>query len=333
MAASKVPAAGWGLILAYMAFCVVTQDQSADTPAAACGFGFQELMSADPAEKTKKLSAELANGRQAVMVIIGVFFQGGMTGSAWGDRFSYTASTLRAFGSELGVQAPVGFLEPAGFAADGGVETFKRRPQMEFKHGRILMLATLGYIAPEITGKLQGCLSPLAGSKFAVVPNSLAAISKVPAAGWGPILAHMVFCAVTQDQSADAPAAACGFGFQELMSADPAEKTNKLSAELANGRQAVMVIIGVFFQDGMTGSAWGGWSNYTASTLRVFKSELGVPDPVGYLDPAGFTVDGSVGNFKRHQTEHKHGRISMRATLGYVTPEAVSYTHLRAHET
>ena len=35
----------------------------------------------------------------------------------------------------------------------------------------------------EITGKFPGYLSPSAGLKFADVPNGLAAISKVPAAG------------------------------------------------------------------------------------------------------------------------------------------------------
>ena len=29
-------------------------------------------------------------------------------------------------------------------------------------------------------------------------------------------------------------------------------------------------------QDGLTGSAWGDWANYTASPLRAFESELGV---------------------------------------------------------
>ena len=41
-----------------------------------------------------------------------------------------------------------------------------------------------------------------------------------------------------------------------------------------------------------------------------FENELGVQDPVGFWDPAGFTADGSVENFKRRrQTELKHGRI------------------------
>ena len=60
-----------------MAFCEVSQDQSPGTPAAAGDFGFKVLTSSDPAEKTKKLSAELANGRLAMMAIIGMFFQVG----------------------------------------------------------------------------------------------------------------------------------------------------------------------------------------------------------------------------------------------------------------
>ena len=101
----------------------------------------------------------------------------------------------------------------------------------------------------EITGKFPGYLSPSAGLKFADVPNGLAAISKVPAAGWGQILAYMAYCEVSQDQSAGTPAAAGDFGFKVLTASDPAEKTKKLNAELANGRLAMMAIIGMFFQE------------------------------------------------------------------------------------
>ena len=74
-------------------------------------------------------------------------------------------------------------------------------------------------------------------------------------------------------------------------------------------------------EDGLTGSAWGDWANYTASPLRAFENELGVQAPVGFWDPAGFTADGSVEDFKRRRaTEIKHGRISMLATMGYITP-------------
>merc|ERR1711920_858689 len=278
--------------------------------------------SSDPAEKTKKLSAEIANGRLAMMAIIGMFFQDGLTGSAWGDWALYTASPLRAFESELGVQDPVGFWDPAGFTADGNVENFQRRCQTELKHGRVSMLATMGYITPEITGKLPGYLSPSMGIKFADVPNGLAAISKVPSAGWAQILAYGAFCELSQDQSPGTAASQGDFGFKVLTSSDPAEKQKKLAAELANGRLAMMAIIGMFFQDGLTGSAWGDWALYTASPLRSFENELGVQAPVGFWDPLVLAADGDSDAFtRRRTTELKHGRVSMIACLGYIVPE------------
>merc|ERR1719436_507151 len=256
-----------------------------------------------------------------MMAIIGMFFQDGLTGSAWGDWALYTDSPLRAFESELGVQAPVGFWDPVGYTTDGSVENFNRRRQTELKHGRISMLATMGYITPELTGKFPGYLSPSMGLKFADVPNGLAALSKVPAIGWAQIIGYMSFCEISADQSPGTPGADGDFGWKVLTSDDPAAKTKKLNAELANGRLAMMAIIGMFFQDGLTGSAWGDWALYTASPLRAFESELGVQPPVGFWDPAGMSGDGSVEVFQRRRyVELKHGRVCMLACLGYIVP-------------
>merc|ERR1711992_439094 len=270
-------------------------------------------------EKTKKLNAEIANGRLAMMAIIGMFFQDGLTGSAWGDWASYTDSPLRAFENELGVQAPVGFWDPVGFTSDGNVEDFNRRRTTEIKHGRVSMLATMGYITPEITGKLPGYLSPSNGLKFEDIPNGLGAISKVPAAGWLQILAYGAFCELSKEEASPGSG---DYGFKVLTSDDPEVVRTKLSAELANGRLAMMAIIGMFFQDGLTGSAWGDWASYTDSPLRAFENELGVQAPVGFWDPLGFTADGNVEDFNRRRTtEIKHGRVSMLACMGYMTPE------------
>ena len=95
--------------------------------------------------------------------IIGMFFQDGLTGSAWGDWSLYTASPLRArdeskvarnfFGGEstsyssfdpakeLGVQDPIGFWDPLGLSADKDEATFKRRRAVEIKHGRIVRIS------------------------------------------------------------------------------------------------------------------------------------------------------------------------------------------------
>merc|ERR1719436_2411906 len=274
-AISKVPGAGWAQIVAYMGYCEFSggfDDYKTGKPG---DYGWKVLTAKDPEEKKKRLNAELANGRLAMVAIIGMFFQDGLTGSAWGDWALYTASPLRAFENELGVQEPVGFWDPAGFTADGDVSSFQRRRSVELKHGRISMLATMGYITPEITGKFPGYLSPSSGLKFADIPNGLAAISKVPALGWAQIVAYAGFCELSAGSDDWKTGTPGDYGFKVLTSSDPAEKTKKLSAELANGRLAMMAIIGMFFQDGLTGSAWGDWAVYTDSPLRAFESELG----------------------------------------------------------
>ena len=94
-----------------------------------------------------------------------------------------------------------------------------------------------------------GYLSPSAGLKFADIPNGLAAVSKVPVAGWAQIAAYFGFVEFSggfDDYKSGTPG---DYGFKVLTSSDPAEKTKKLSAELANSRLAMMAIIGMFFQE------------------------------------------------------------------------------------
>jgi len=323
-ALSKVPVLGWVQVFLYCAVCEVSGINSRGEQPGQFNFKPPLLTSDDPGTTTKRLNAELANGRLAMMAIIGMFFQDGLTGSAWGDWANYTESPLRAFENELGVQAPIGFWDPAGLAVDGNVDNFKRRRETEIKHGRISMLATMGYITPELTGKFSGYLSPSAGLKFSDIPNGLAAVSKVPAVGWLQIVIYGGLCEASGwNERGEAPG-----DFQwkpPLLATDDAElKTKRLNAEIANGRLAMMAIIGMFFQDGLTGSAWGDWAGYTDSPLRAFENELGVQEPVGFWDPLGLAADGDVAVFKRRrETEIKHGRVSMLATMGYITPELV----------
>merc|ERR1711933_712092 len=203
--------------------------------------------------KTRKLNAEIANGRLAMMAIIGMFYQDGLTGSAWGDWSLYTDSPLRAFESELGVQAPVGFWDPLKLSKDGDAEAFKRRRVTEIKHGRVSMFACLGYIVPEYV-KWPGYCSPSAKLAFADIPNGLGALSKVPGAGW---VQMFLFCGLvekglfTYDPSR-APGDYENGGVLGVPNGStlPAgeTKTRKLNAEIANGRLAMMAIIGMFYQ-------------------------------------------------------------------------------------
>merc|ERR1711870_209684 len=255
----------------------------------------------NPATREKKLQAEMANGRLAMVSIIGMFFQDGLTGSAWGDWALYEASPLRSgvespgyntlperekffngFEGNIGDQPPLEFWDPVGFTKDGDVEKFLRRREVEIKHGRVSMLATIGYIVPEYF-KFPGYLSPSQGIQFADVPNGLGALSKVPLAGWLQIFAFAGVIETTgffsgsstaigfmKDSTMDGTPGDYGIGFPNFIGTvdDPEAKKSKLAAELANGRLAMVAIIGMFFQDGLTGSAWGDWALYEASPLR-----------------------------------------------------------------
>merc|ERR1719221_725911 len=270
-AISKVPAAGWFQIVLYCFLCEVNKfDEKQGNAPGDLGWKPPLLTTPGDAEKTKKrLNVEIANGRLAMMAIIGMFFQDGLTGSAWGDWANYTDSPLRAFESELGVQAPVGYWDPAGLSADGDTEAFKRRRVTEIKPGRVSMWACLGYITPEVAGKFPGYLSPSKGLAFEDIPNGLAAISKVPFLGWVQIVIYCLYCEASglgfNYIGSEATPGDLGWKPPLLSGFEGEAKTSKLNAEIANGRLAMVAIIGMFYQDGLTGSAWGDWANYTDS--------------------------------------------------------------------
>ena len=181
----------------------------------------------------------------------------------------------------------------------------------------------LADIVPEYY-KWPGYCSESKGLKFADIPNGLAALSKVPAAGWVQIF---LFCGTVEKAVlVHDPTRPPGdfvnggvLGVPNGSTMPPGDlRTRKLTSEIANGRLAMMAIIGMFYQDGLTGSAWGDWALYTDSPLRAFESEMGAMAPFGFWDPAGMCADGDVESYKRRRaTELKHGRLSMFACLGY----------------
>ncbi|CAK9062560.1 Cathepsin E-A [Durusdinium trenchii] len=93
-------------------------------------------------------------------------------------------------------------------------------------------------------------------------------------------------------------------------------------------------------QDGLTGSAWGDWANYTASPLRAEpasaaaagspefdpSTQIGAMAPLGFFDPAGFCKKGDEAGFRNlRAAEIKHGRAAMMAALGAVVQHYVKF--------
>ncbi|CAJ1335995.1 unnamed protein product [Effrenium voratum] len=68
-------------------------------------------------------------------------------------------------------------------------EKFRKNRELELKHGRICMVATIGMIVPDLFGRFGGYLSPSMNLKFSDIPCTIEAVYKVPAAGWLQIFA------------------------------------------------------------------------------------------------------------------------------------------------
>ena len=97
-------------------------------------------------------------------------------------------SSLKAFEDELGAQPPLGFFDPLGMVADGDQEKFDRLRYVEIKHGRISMLAVVGYLVQENGIRLPGDID-YSGLSFADVPNGFAAFNTISGAGIAQIVA------------------------------------------------------------------------------------------------------------------------------------------------
>ncbi len=200
-----MPFLGWAQILAYMAFCEVAKGAGSDIKAGKPGdFGWKVLTSKDPEQLNYKLQSELANCRLAMIAIVAMIVQNGVAGTTGPEMW---AGSRGAFENELGVQPPVGFWDPVGFTAGGDKEAFIRYRSIELKHGRIAMLATMGYLTPELIGKFPGYLDPNTKLAFADIPNGTAAISKarfsyeVKVVNYASLTSIFTACAAARDRT------------------------------------------------------------------------------------------------------------------------------------
>ena len=79
-------------------------------------------------------------------------------------------------------QPPLGFYDPLCLVADGDQAKFNRLREVEIKHGRVTMLAVVGYLFTEIGIRLLGDID-FSGLLFADIPGDFAPLSTIPTAG------------------------------------------------------------------------------------------------------------------------------------------------------
>lgn len=94
-------------------------------------------------------------------------------------RPSSSRRKASSFEYEVGAQPPLGFFDPLGLVADGNQEQFDRLRYVEIKHGRIAMLAVVGYLVTEADIRWPLPMDS-SGTPFAVIPSGFWAFGVLP---------------------------------------------------------------------------------------------------------------------------------------------------------
>merc|ERR1719352_1502395 len=247
-----------------------------------------------------------------------------------------------AYAKEMpGVLAPMGFFDPMGFCSADDVTKgrIKFYREVELKHGRLGMLAALGFVVGEN-------FHPLFGGDIDV-PSYLAFQQTPLQTFWPAVVAAIAIPEVFSVFSFNSPfggnpweirsdheAGDLGFDPLGLKPEDPAELKEMQTKELNNGRLAMIAAAGMILQEVATGEKLAAFSvmgkgGEDAAPKKfdgeAYAKELpGVTAPFGFFDPLGFCsaddiTEGKVKFYR--EVELKHGRVGMLAALGFVVGE------------
>ena len=177
-----------------------------------------------------------------------------------------TTSAIGAFTAETmpGALAPMGFFDPLGFAADADSATLKKYREAEVTHGRVAMLAVLGFLVGEaVEGSsflFDASISGPAISHFPQVPV-LADILIVVAIGAAEAERANIGWLDPADSPVDQPGLLKedyypgDIGFDPLgLKPESEEELNlMITKELQNGRLAMLAAAGFLAQEAVDG--------------------------------------------------------------------------------
>jgi len=158
-----------------------------------------------------------------------------------------------AFEDELGAQPPLGFYDPLDLVGDGDQEKFDRLRFVEIKHGRISMLAVVGYLVTYAGVRLPGAID-LSGTKFSDIRGGFAAFNDISGAGIAQLVALVGFLelAVMKDVTGenefvgDFRNGSFDLGWDTF---DEETQIRKRGIELNQGRAAMMGILALMVHE------------------------------------------------------------------------------------
>ena len=130
---------------------------------------------------------------------------------------------------------------------------FLRLREVELKHGRISMLAVVGYLVQEAGVRLPGDID-YSGTSFASIPNGFAAFKAIPAGGLVQLLffVGVLESSVMRDLTGEAEFVgdfrngAIDYGWETF---DEETQFKKRAIELNQGRAAMMGILGLMVHE------------------------------------------------------------------------------------
>ena len=176
-----------------------------------------------------------------------------------------------------GALPPVGFFDPLGFAANADENTLKRYREAEVTHGRVAMLAVIGFLVGEaVEGSsflFDAQISGPAISHFEQIPD-----------GWDALIVTFIGAAEAQraqigwvdpaNAQYDRPGQLrddyypgdIGFDPLGIRPEDPAELDEMITKELQNGRLAMLAAAGFLAQE--TANGLGIFENFQVSMIE-----------------------------------------------------------------
>merc|ERR1711904_334623 len=237
------------------------------------GFDPLGLKPEDPAELKEMQTKELNNGRLAMIAAAGMIVQELATGEKLAT-FALMGKKAKnfdgvAYAQEMpGVTEPLGFWDPLGFCSDEKLTEGKLKfyREVELKHGRVGMLAALGFVVGENFHPLLGGdidapsylafqQTPLEAFWPAVV-IAIAIPEIYSVFSFEPVVRRVKSDKVGQTWAirADFESGDLGFDPLGLKPEDPAELKEMQTKELNNGRLAMIAAAGMIVQELATGN-------------------------------------------------------------------------------
>lgn len=150
------------------------------------------------------------------------------------------------------IYTQLGFYDPLGLLNNASPARFNRLREVELKHGRISMLAVVGYLVTAAGIRLPGAID-YSGTQFSDIPGGFGALSAVPKEGWGQIVGFVFFLEmIMRDIKGDGEFVgdfrngAIDYGWDKF---DADTKLKKRAIELNQGRAAQMGILALMVHE------------------------------------------------------------------------------------